>query len=52
MIFEIVFSATTRTDFGIGWKSSLGPYVCPFVTAQKRNLRSSGAFCDEVGTIT
>ena len=43
-IFLIVFSATTRTGLGIGWKSSFGPKVWPFVTAQKRNFLSSGAF--------
>src|SRR5439155_14704712 len=52
LIFEIVFSATTSTVFGIGWKSSLGPKVWPLVTAQKRNFRSSAALLDFVGTIT
>ena len=51
-IFVIAFSATTRTGFGIGWKSSFGPNFWPFVTAQKRNFRSSGAFADCVGTMT
>src|SRR5581483_311803 len=52
LIFAIVFSATTSTDFGIGWKSSRGPYVCPFVTAQKRNFLSSAAFVVCCGTTT
>ena len=51
-IFEMVFSATTSTWRGMGWKSSFGPNDWPRVTAQKRNFRSSAAFADCVGTIT
>ena len=30
------------TTFGIGWKSSLGPSVWPFVNAQRTNFFKSG----------